>query len=383
MMLILTVLLFALVLSYSAALLVLRAGLQNLARPTNHWQPTVSVVVAARNEADHIAACLHHLRRQDYPGHLLEIIVVDDRSEDRTAEIVRNLALANPAIHLVQIHDLSPALAPKKRAIDAGIRRATGEIILSTDADCRPGPRWMSHMVQYFEPKVGMVAGYNPYQTGPGASTFQKMLMLDYFSMACVAAASAGLGFPISCTGGNLAYRRALYLQTGGFTRFGSWISGDDDLFLEHIRETTPWKIRYAATPETFVPTAPPASVREFVHQRIRYASKGRRYAWRVVAGLLVVYVMNFLIATGMVFSCFAPQTWGVFLLALVAKSVSECALLLRGKNILHTKFSAATFVLTALSHPFYIALAGLAGQVMTFRWKGQTCGGKGIIDQV
>lgn len=367
-----TILLLSLAVLYAATLLLLGRGLRKLPPGRNRAKLLVSVVIAARNEEHNIQTCLQHVLQQDYPSEKLEVIVVDDRSEDNTAAMVAEFARQDPRVTLLRIRDVSGDLAPKKRAIDTGVRHATGEIILTTDADCTPGPGWVAEMVRHFEPPVGMVAGYNPYETAR-ASVFHRMLALDYFAMAAVAAASAGLGYPISCTGGNLAYRREVYFESGGLQHLGAWISGDDDLFLEQVRDKTDWRIRYAVNAASFVPTQPPGNIAEFVQQRIRYASKGRHYKWNVTVALILIYVMNFCLVFGPLAALFQPVLLAPWLAALFLKWLVEFSFLQQAKVIFRATFSKSDFVLTALIHPLYIVLAGLAGQVAGFQWKGES----------
>ncbi len=370
-MLYLVIPLFALTFLYAAALFKLRKGLSNLKAGTNKNQPSISVVIAARNEEQTIHACLTAVLNQYYPSEKLEIIVVDDRSEDRTSDIVKSISAAHRRVKLLQIKDRSPHLAPKKRAIDLGIQNATGEIIVTTDADCQPGPKWLSELVNYFEPEVGLVAGYNPYKTN--GSIFQEMLALDYFAMACVAAASAGLNYPLSCSGGNLAYRKELYLQIGGFKNFGNWVSGDDDFFLQQVREKTNWRIRYATHPNTFVATTPPMNLKEFVNQRIRYASKCAHYSWPVTQGLIGVYLLNLLLVVGFGVSVFAHKLLAYWAAIFILKSCAEFLFLNRGHKIFAVRHPHWIFLITALVHPLYLVLVGLLGQLSRFQWKGAT----------
>lgn len=365
--------LFLLTTVYVLVLILLRTGLRNLKAGTSRKQPNVSVIIAARNEEKNIHACLTAILAQSYPKQKLEIIVIDDRSEDRTAEIVKNFAASHTQIKLLQIQEPSLHLAPKKRAIDSGIRHATGEIIVTTDADCEPGAFWIIELMKYFEPDVGLVAGFNPYKNGHFKKPLcHQMLALDYFAMACVAAASAGFGYPISCSGGNLAYRKKVYLQLGGFKKISNWISGDDDFFLEQVREKTPWKIRYATNPQTFVPTVPPENLKDFVHQRIRYASKGSHYKLPVTLGLISVYLLNLLMTIGLIITLFNHKILPIWFAGFLGKTLAEFVLLKKGVKVFSLKFNLSTFFLTEVLHPIYIVLAGFLAQFKDFQWKGE-----------
>ncbi len=358
---------------YAFSLIKLARGLTHASDPQNRKQPKVSAVVAARNESANIISCLRCLQNQDYPADLLEIVVVNDRSEDDTGQLVADAARLDSRITLLEVHDRIPAIAPKKHAIDLAVHEARGDLILTTDADCRPGSSWISQMVRYFEPEVGMVAGYNPYDAGEARSaTFQKLLALDYFAMACVAAATSRLGFPVSCSGGNLAYRTQVYSDVGGFGAFKAHPSGDDDLFLQRVREMTNWKIRYATAFKSHVPTAPPATLREFIQQRLRYASKSRLYSWRVSLALLAVYLMNFGLTLAPVLLISGVGAAPLWAGALTAKIGAEFIFLRRGARLFATHFQTRTFVLASVFHPVYIAVIGLMAQFVQFDWKGE-----------
>ncbi|MFQ6116442.1 MAG: glycosyltransferase, partial [bacterium] len=317
--------------------------------------------------------CLTATLNQTYPRNKYEIIVIDDRSEDNTAEIVRNVAVHHEQISLFQIKNSSSHLAPKKRAIDLGIRHASGEIIVTTDADCQPGLYWLPEMVKYFDSDVGVVTGFNPYRTkNSNKPLFHGMLAVDYFAMACVAAASAGLGLPVSCSGGNLAYRKQVYLQVGGFQNIHGWISGDDDFFLEQVRENTTWKIRYAVNPATFVSTEPPEDLKEFIHQRIRYASKCRHYKAPMTLGLVGIYLLNLLLLLGLFVLPFIPKLFPIWLFGFFTKVLAEYKFLRTGQRIFQIQFNPYVFFLTAVLHPVYIVLSGFLGQFANFQWKGE-----------
>ena len=372
----LMMLLFLLVISYAVFLIWLTSTLKskNSRQALNSRRPFISVIVAARNEDKNIRECLSHLLNQNYPAEKYEVIVIDDRSEDTTVEIIKSVN--NRRLKFIQITDVISTIAPKKRAIDSGIRSASGEIIVTTDADCFPGQDWLTTLVGYFDEAVGLVAGYNPYKIKAG-NLFQEMMALDYFAMAAVAAAFANIGYPISCTGGNLAYRNSVFDEISGFTKFSTQVSGDDDLFLEQVREKTNWKIIYANNPESFVYTLPPANLREFIQQRIRYASKGRLYKRNVTVVLLFVYLLNLMFCAGFFISIFSPQSFIYSATAFTVKSASEFIFLKRSSVLFHYRLSIFKFILTALIHPLYISLIGFAGQVIGFEWKGKKYGSR------
>ena len=111
----------------------------------------VSVIVPARNEALVIEHCLLSLMHQNYPDDLLEIIIVDDHSEDDTAAIVNKCASGK--LRLISLHNYlkeGDIIAHKKKAIEIGIAESSGDVIITTDADCIAGKDWISTIVNFY-----------------------------------------------------------------------------------------------------------------------------------------------------------------------------------------------------------------------------------------
>jgi len=97
--------------------------------------PLVSIIIAAKDEEDNIEGCIKSVLKQDYPN--FEIIVVDDRSQDRTPEILRRLCETEPRFSVIRIDELPPGWTGKNHALHQGTRAARGEWFLFLDADSR------------------------------------------------------------------------------------------------------------------------------------------------------------------------------------------------------------------------------------------------------
>jgi len=367
---ILIIFLGALVLLYLLAIAFLYRGFARLARQARSAsQPKISVVVCAHNEEKNLPNCLRHLSQQSYPQKLVEFIIVNDRSTDRTQEIIDQFKKKDVRFRSITIRDRLPDFAPKKRAIDAAIRQANGEIILLTDADGRPGPHWIATMASYFTPETHMVLGYAPYTIRPANHFVKKLLALEYLSHAAVAAASTGLNMPLTCVGTNMAYRKQLYLEIGGFGEYKAHLSGDDDLFLTRVREAKKYTIKYATDAEAQVFNNPPQLWSKFLHQRMRYASKGFDYPLKVTLGLVSYYLMNALLVGLTFFFVLVPPfplallgIWGI-------KIFAEFLFMDKAASVLHDRRTLQVFPVAALVHPLYVVVFGAIGPFKRFRW--------------
>lgn len=333
--------------------------------------PSVTLIVSARNEEEHLPHLLNCLAAQDYPSDKLEICLVDDRSTDRTNELLAEFAARHRHVRHFTLHDTLPHFAPKKRALDHAIRHAQGEIILLTDADARPGPQWVREMAAQFQPGVVMVCGYSPYF--PRLNLLQNILALEYFSLAAVSAGSIGAGRPLTCTGSNFAYRRDAFFAVNGFAGIAHFISGDDDLFLHKMHDHRLGRIGYAAHPHVHAAVRPPASWRDFQSQRTRYASKGRHYKPGVTLGLTAVFLLNLLLCLG--FLAILAGAIQIFAAACV------CGLVKAGCEYFYLRRAAAWFgeqkllkyfSIAALIHPFYVVYFSLRAPFAKFSWRGE-----------
>ncbi|RPH94595.1 glycosyltransferase, partial [candidate division KSB1 bacterium] len=123
--------------------------------------PPVSVVIPARNEEQCLPDLLDSLLQVDYPMDRLQIIIINDQSTDRTREVAQSYQEKFQCRY--DVHDVvdepDGKLVLKTRPLAQGLDRATGEVILMTDADCIVTPSWIRTVASYFTPGVGMVCG--------------------------------------------------------------------------------------------------------------------------------------------------------------------------------------------------------------------------------
>lgn len=333
---------------------------------------TVSIIIPARNEATNIEACAKAILCQNYPAHLMEVIVVDDHSEDDTASIVQSLP--DSRIHLVSLADYPiQGLAFKKHGIQIGIRQSRGKLILCTDADCQMGPNWLHSMVAFFEQEnVQMIAGpVNFYQEKNLLERFQS---LDFLGMMLLTGAGLQSGLMRMGNGANLAYTRAAFEAVGGFSGVDQLASGDDLFLMHKIEQRYPGQVKFLKSLEATVYTMAMPNWKAFFQQRVRWGTKNAAYQeWRITAVLGLVFGLCWAIIAAFLLSPFVPGLgWGLLILML-AKVGADYLLLNTASTFFHRKDLLRVFLRAQVLHILYIAIIGLWGNVCKqYEWKGR-----------
>ncbi|MEA3475200.1 MAG: glycosyltransferase [Candidatus Cloacimonadota bacterium] len=332
-------------------------------------QPFVSVIVAARNEERNIPNLLTTLLNQDYPQESYEIIIANDQSIDRTAEIVKDFQKKFENLKLIDVKISDKVISRKKNALSQGIAKSKGEIILTTDADCIVKTTWISGMVRYFDKNIGMVAGLStPNILNWRLANFvEKYEYLDTIALFSAGAGCIGKDKPFSCSGQNLAYTREAYSSVGGFEKIKKHISGDDILLMQLIRKAG-YKIRFAFGEETYTLTKSEKSLGGFLNQRIRWASNEKAQTamnQEFFLFLVDVFLLNLIIIITIFFS---PL---IFIIMLIIKSLVDFIVTNKGINRFKLdKRISKFFPFWALIQPFYIVVAGIGSRLGLFRWK-------------
>ena len=354
----------------------LAAGLKRLDHSVNNTRPFVSVIVAARNEENNIPQLLHCLSQQTYPNY--EIIVINDRSTDKTSQLIDDFKKKYANITSIDITMVPDDMPAKKNALRAGIAGSKGEILCFTDADCLPNSAWIGELVKLFVPGVGLVAGYSPYQIpnaqiskqGLFKKLFFEFIRYEEYRAALWTAGSIGWNKGWLCTGRNLAYRRKVYDEVNGFEKIKMSISGDDDLFLQLVRRQTTWKITYIITPESFVRTNPPSDLKSFLEQRKRHFSAAKYFPITMKLFFLLYHSSNLLIFLSPVLLLMNNFPLTIVIIVICAKLVGDGMLY----TYSHRTFAAGhfwrSFILMEAVYVLYNSIVGPLGIFRKFAWK-------------
>jgi len=262
----------------------------------------ISVVICAKNEADNLTEFLPSILDQKYSN--FEIVLINDASTDTTLEVMEQFRNKNSNIKIVDIKNIEAFWGNKKYALTLGIKAATHDQLLFTDADCKPkSNRWIQEMASQFTTDKTIILGYGKYAS---KKTFVNLLVrfetlltaLQYFSYA-------KLGSPYMGVGRNLAYTKNDFFRTNGFISHMHVKSGDDDLFIQEAATKT--NTSFAVNPDSFTISNPPLTFKEWFRQKRRHISTASYYKFKhkFFLGLFFISKFTFYILTLLLYFLF------------------------------------------------------------------------------
>jgi poly-beta-1,6-N-acetyl-D-glucosamine synthase len=333
------------------------------AKPTTK----ISVIIPARNEEENIGALLQSLHAQHYPKEFYEVIVVDDHSTDATASIVQQY----PDVKLIQL-TTDAINSYKKKAIETGIAAATGDWIVTTDADCLVPPNWLQLIAACKEDKQAVFIAA-PVVINCNSSIVQLFQAMDFMVLQGITGAAVYKGKMSMCNGANLAYERKSFYEVNGFTDIDTIASGDDMLLMHKIWKLHPDKVYYLKSKEAIVATQPVKTWKAFFSQRIRWASKAKSYDDKRIFGvLLLVYLFNFSFLVLLVNGFWNYQYW-IYAAALwIAKTIVELPFFISVAGFFDKRWAINLFFFFQPLHIFYTIVSGVFGQLGKYEWKGR-----------
>ncbi len=337
--------------------------------------PFVTIVISARNEEDHIIECIQSCLNQNYPNHLLEIIVVDDQSEDNTYELVESIEDPRLLLMRLGVNRRTTIKGSKKKALAYGINHAKGEIICTTDADCIVPENWVKTLVGYFSNQsIKFVSG--PVKIKETKNFINRFQSMDFSANGLVNAAGIHTKQFYLANAANLAYRKAVFLEEDAFENNYNIASGDDVFLLEKIRLKYPYGIAFAKSQEAIVETRGLTEWSSFISQRLRWAGKMSivkdwnlkvlpAFVWIQRVSLFALFIAGILqfnlILLMISFSCFMMQWLVDFILQMDACRFYK----IRNWEI--------WFIPTAFLHNIYFILLGILSWLpISTDWKGR-----------
>ena len=336
-------------------------------KPRDHQENTshafVSVLIAARNEEHNLSECLESVLDQTYDPSLFEVIVINDHSTDGTEVICQEFARRFQRFSYANARE-DAALKGKSNALDQGIERAHGEIILITDADCSVPKTWVEWTAKRYSRSVGIVGGMTLQKAD---NWFEGMQSLDWAFLLGLASSTVTLRNPLSTIGNNLSFRKAAYENVGGYRKIPFSVTEDFMLF-QCVVKTKKWDYLCPIDPNVLVVSRPCSSWKELIRQKHRWGKGGldmRLSGFSIMAigfGLDAMMLLSLLVGSPL-------AALGAILLKMVGDySFLRTVLTKLGRTDVLKYFAAfqVYFFLYVLSIPFVVFFGG---RVV---WKGR-----------
>ena len=322
-----------------------------------------TIVVPFRNEKENLPNLLHSISLLHYPKELVEVILVNDDSEEVFS--VQDLVFS-----LKVIKNERKSNSPKKDAIETAIQVAKNDWIITTDADCLVQKDWLTIYDQYIqENEVEMVASGVCYVPKSGfLSAFQN---LDFLSLQGATIGSFGINQPFMCNGANFAYSKQFFKELNGFQGNETIASGDDVFLLQKAISVAPEKVGFLLAKESIVATKPVTTWSDLFQQRVRWASKSTGYSSiygkllaLVVFGGNLAWIVSFLLwLVGLL-------DQNIFMLFVALKFIIDFILLYKTANFFESKLQ---YVLaSSLLYPFFSVSVAVYSLFGKYSWKGR-----------
>jgi cellulose synthase/poly-beta-1,6-N-acetylglucosamine synthase-like glycosyltransferase len=329
-------------------------------------KPIVSVIVAVRNEEENIRNLLADLSHQTYPQKKSQFIIADDRSTDKTWSIINDYIKKYHNFSGIKITNSLKTMTPKKHALTKAIEKSTGEIIISTDADCRVPNTWVENIVETFKDDTGIVVGYSKIDT-ESKRFFDHYQSIDFLALMSANAGTLGWGNAWTGSGQNIAYRRSAFDKINGFNPVAKRISGDDFYLVQAISKIA--KVIYNTNPNGFVETKPSENVREFISQRIRWASNTRNLLNIDLLFLLFLFI-NLFTNIILLSALLLTNYWQFLPMLFSIKFLFDSLVLFYGSKLFKTKIEINAYIIWFFLQPIYTPVLGILSILGKFRWK-------------
>ena len=328
------------------------SGLKKLIPYNSKSEPSVfiSVVAACRNEEKNLEQFLSCLASQNYNPAFFEVLIVDDNSTDSTFKIASSFSESG---NFKVIRNNGRG---KKSALETGINSAIGNIIVTTDADCRAGEDWIRLIAGFFTDKNPDMLICPVILTGkPGVlNAFQE---IEFIALQGITAGSASNAVPILCNGANLAFTRDSYLKNKG-NLHKELASGDDIFLLQSLKKDRKNYIAWMESIEAAVYTAPAENLLAFIKQRARWISKAGSYDDSTASATAIVTFVTistqlFLFAGAF----YSQELLLVFTVFFFLKSIPDFLVIANRTRFIGKMKLLWYFLPSQLIYPFYVLI--------------------------
>ena len=324
-------------------------------------QVNISIIVAAKNEAENIDRLIESLKKLDYPTELFEVIVVDDNSTDGTFDIFKSKTNTIKNFSVLELKSLN--VSGKRDALSFGISNSKYPYILITDADCRPETKWLKSYSNKFSLGYDMLFGIAPFYQRD--KLVNKIACFENLRGFFLSFTMALLGLPYTAAARNFGFTKKAFDSLGGYSNTKNTISGDDDLLL---REAIKNKIKIGVVTEShsFVYSEAKKTFTEYFQQRARHTQTSFHYLKKhqVIIGFWHLLNLSFLFSPLLMF--FNPL-WGILL---PAKLIIDFSLVKSKQKKINYKFSMIEIFYLQIFYEILLIVHFFNARFSEVKWK-------------
>ncbi|MDD3079503.1 MAG: glycosyltransferase [Paludibacter sp.] len=322
----------------------------------------VSVIIAFKNESKNLPTLLETFKKQTYRK--FEAIFIDDHSTDNSFNLIEQDLAQNPGFRLFKATG-----SGKKAAIAQAVALSRHDFIITTDADCSAGSRWLETIAAYFEQNnPDLIIG--PVTIKSNNTFFGKLQQIEFVSLVAAGAGAAGTGMPVMCNGANLAYKKKVWFESKKDLHEHE-LSGDD-IFLLHSIKNRKGKINFLKSAYALVSTQAAPDIKSFFRQRSRWAGKSPSYTdFETIVTALIVLGISLVQLLLLCCLPFKPEFYGIlWLVIFFLKLAIDLSLLKQTNQLFKIKSITIYSLLIAIVYPFYIIVAATKGFIGSRKWK-------------
>ena len=324
-------------------------------------KPYLSLIIAVKNEEQNIVTLVDSLEKQNYPLENYEVIFVDDGSSDRTYDILKELISGKTNFTLLKVGNKK--YAGKKGALDIGINSAKNNLIVITDADCKPKQDWLLNIAGKLDYGFDFVFGIAPLQSGK--LLVKKISAFENLKNTFLTISAVGLNIPYSAAARNFAFRKKSFERLGGYKNTTETLSGDDDLLL---REAVKNKMLIGTIMGTgsFVFSDSPDSFDEYFAQKKRHLQTSHHYLIKQKLFLAVWHLTN-LVSLLSVLLVFVSL---YFALPFIIKIIYDVYVLLRHQQELGHSFKSYELLYLIFVYEIFVVVNFINSFSGKVEWK-------------
>jgi glycosyltransferase involved in cell wall biosynthesis len=318
----------------------------------------ISIIVCARNEKTNLRTLVPLLLNQNYPN--FEVIIVDDRSTDGSAELLKEWQKKDNRLIIKEISETPAGWNSKKYALTQGIEQARGEAVLLTDADCVPASEdWLALMISQLTDNQAIVLGVSLYQRTKGV--LNAFIQYETFYTALQYLSLATWGLPYMGVGRNLLYKKSLFVDNQGFNQNMAVTGGDDDLLVGQI--ATKKNTTICIEPKAYTISIPKTTWGTWYRQKLRHLSVGKQYKTlpQLTLGVLnLSQILFWLLSIYIILGARNENFYGIFISFFLLRSVIVYGLYYLINQKLQAQIIPYTIPFFDFLFGFYIFTVGL-----------------------